>query len=218
MARAVALPGFLNAMAPIIGAHGYLAVGGLVLLEDFGVPVPGETVLIAAAVYAGAGQLSLLGVALVAFLAAVVGDNLGYGIGRLGGHALLERFGRYVLLTPARISRAEAFFDRRGTGIVVVARFVEGLRQANGLVAGAIEMAWPRFLVANVLGAALWVACWSSLGALAGSHLSGIYQALTTYFPLAIALGCLLVLAEALRRRRARRRLRDDEAKAASES
>src|SRR5215467_4495459 len=94
------LPGFLAGLAPILDHYGYLAVGGLVLVEDFGVPSPGETVLIAACVYAGAGQLNIVAVGVIATVAAILGDNIGYAIGRFGGHALVLRFGKYVLLTP----------------------------------------------------------------------------------------------------------------------
>src|SRR5579871_6167537 len=116
------LPGVLHTLQPTLNHYGYLAVAGFVFLEDFGVPVPGETVLILGAVYAGTGRLSVFLVGILAFLAAVLGDNVGFAIGHFGGRPLIERFGRYVLLTPERIERATDFFDRRGARIVVVAR------------------------------------------------------------------------------------------------
>jgi len=173
------LPGVLGSLAPVLNNWGYLAVGGLIVLEDFGIPVPGETVLIAAAVYAGAGRLNVVAVGLIAFAAAVVGDNIGYAIGRFGGHELIERYGRYVLLTPARVQRAEAFFGRHGGKIVTVARFIEGLRQANGIIAGLSRMHWARFLAFNALGAALWVGTWVSIGYFAGSHIGTLYTTIT---------------------------------------
>jgi membrane protein DedA with SNARE-associated domain len=93
------LPGALGALAPLLDHYGYLAVAGLITLEDFGVPVPGETVLIAAAVYTGAGQMNIIAVGLIAVAAAVIGDNIGYAIGYFGGRRLVERFGRYLLIT-----------------------------------------------------------------------------------------------------------------------
>src|SRR5579871_3338481 len=111
------LPGVLHTLQPTLNHYGYLAVAGLVLLEDFGVPVPGETVLILGAVYAGTGRLSIVLVALLGFLAAVTGDNIGFAIGHLGGRPLLERFGRYVMLTPERIDKATGFFERHGAKI-----------------------------------------------------------------------------------------------------
>src|SRR5215469_5861072 len=154
---APALPGFLGALAPVLNHYGYLAVGGLVLVEDFGVPAPGETVLIAAAVYAGAGQLNVVAVAVIGFFAALIGDNIGFAIGHFGGRPLAERLGKYVFLTPERLDATEAFFNRHGGKIVVIARFVEGLRQANGVIAGITGMHWRKFLIYNALGAALWV-------------------------------------------------------------
>lgn len=171
------LPGVLAGLAPVLDHWGYTAVGGLLFLEDFGVPAPGETVLIAAAVYAGAGRLNVFAVAAIAVVAAVCGDNIGYAIGRYGGHRLVNRYGRYVLLTPARVARAEAFFLRHGGWIITVARFVEGLRQANGIIAGLSEMPWRRFLAFNTLGAVLWVGTWVSVGYFAGDHITTLYAA-----------------------------------------
>ena len=164
------------------------------LLEDFGVPVPGETVLILGAVYAGAGRLSLPLVALIAFLAALMGDNIGFAIGHFGGRALVDRFGRYVMLTPERMDRTADFFDRHGGKIIIIARFVEGLRQANGIIAGMSGMHWLRFLFFNAIGAALWVAVWTGVGYLSGSHIDAIYHAATKYDTyLAIAVGVIVV-------------------------
>jgi len=175
------LPGVLAHLAPLLDHYGYLAVGGFITLEDFGVPVPGETILIAAAVYAGAGRLNIVAVGLIAVAAAVVGDNIGYAVGFFGGRALVLRFGKYVLLTGERLDKAERFFERYGGAVVAGARFIEGLRQANGIVAGTIRMPWPRFLVFNMLGAVLWVGVWASVGYLAGNHITAIYNAVSRY-------------------------------------
>ena len=187
------VPAFIQALAPTIDKYGYLGVAGLVTLEDFGVPVPGETVLIAAAFFAGLGQLNIFLVALVAFVGAVVGDNIGFAIGYYGGHSLVERFGKYIFLTPERIGKAERFFARHGGKVVVIARFVEGLRQANGIIAGLSEMKWARFLTYNAIGAALWVGLWSAAGYFGGSHISTFlrYQ---LYFTITV-LGFLVIFA-----------------------
>ena len=181
MSPPVQLPGFLHALAPLLDHRGYLAVGLLLFLEDFGVPSPGETVLIAASVYAGAGRLNIVAVGVIGFAAAVLGDNVGYAIGRFGGRTLVLRFGRYVLLTPERLDRAESFFSRHGGKIVTVARFIEGLRQANGIIAGITRMPWPRFVAFNALGAALWVGTWTAVGYLAGNHIQAIYTQANRY-------------------------------------
>ena len=164
--------------------------------------------LAAAAVYAGAGRLSIVTVGLIAVLAAVIGDNIGYAIGFFGGRALVLRYGRYVWLTSERMEKAERFFDRYGGVVVTGARFVEGLRQANGIVAGIIRMPWRRFLAFNALGAVLWVGTWVTIGDLAGSHITAIYDAITRYslyllIALAVAVAALIIRAAVRRRRRA---------------
>ena len=169
------LPGVLHTLEPALNRFGYLAVAGVVFLEDFGVPVPGETILILGAVYAGAGRLNIVLVALLGLCGAVLGDNVGFAIGRAGGRQLIARFGRYVFLTERRLDRATSFFERRGGRVIILARFVEGLRQANGLIAGTIGMPWRRFLLFNAIGGSLWVTVWSALGYLAGSHIDAVY-------------------------------------------
>lgn len=203
------LPGFLATIAPLLENYGYLAIGSLIFIEDFGVPSPGETVLIAGAVYAGAGRLNVVAVGLVGFLAAVLGDNVGYVIGHLGGRPLALRFGRYVFLTEERLDRAESFFRRHGGKVVVIARFVEGLRQANGIIAGITRMPWPRFLLFNAIGAALWVGLWTSVGYLAGANITSVYDTISryqTYVLVALIVLVAALVARHLLRRRSRRR------------
>ncbi|HEX5295990.1 MAG TPA: DedA family protein [Streptosporangiaceae bacterium] len=203
------LPGFLNSLAGPLDHFGYWAVLLFVLVEDFGIPVPGETVLIAASVYAGAGRLNVVAVGLVAFVAAVAGDNIGFAIGHYGGRALVLRWGRYVRLTEERLGKAEGFFDRHGAWIITIARFIEGLRQANGIIAGIVGLRWLRFLAFNALGAALWVGTWVTLGYLAGSHIGTIYHYITLYSSyVLIALAVLLAAYIARRMLRRSRRSR----------
>jgi membrane protein DedA with SNARE-associated domain len=188
------LPGVLHALEPTLDRFGYLAVLTLILVEDFGVPVPGETVLILAAVYAGSGQLNIALVALLAFVGAVAGDNVGFAVGRFGGRRLADRYGRYVFLTPERLDRATGFFDRHGGKVITIARFVEGLRQANGIIAGTTGMRWRRFLTYNAIGAGLWVSVWSSVGYFSGSHVGTVYDEATRYITyLGIILGLLVL-------------------------
>jgi membrane protein DedA with SNARE-associated domain len=187
------LPGFLNSLAGPLNHFGYWAVLVLVMIEDLGVPVPGETILIAASVYAGAGRLNVVVLGVTGCVAAVIGDNIGFAIGHYGGRALVLRWGRYVRLTREWLDKAEAFFERHGAWIITIARFIEVLRQANGIVAGATGYPWRRFLAFNALGAALWVGTWVSLGYLAGQHINAIYHNITQYSDyLLIALAVLL--------------------------
>src|SRR5258707_12795525 len=126
------LPGLLAHLAPVLDHYGYIAIGGFVMLEDFGVPVPGETILIAGAVYAGAGRLNIFAVGLIAVVAAVVGDNIGYAIGRFGGRALVLRFGKYVFLTSERLDKAESFFSRYGGVVGTVGPVIRRVRAGQG--------------------------------------------------------------------------------------
>jgi membrane protein DedA with SNARE-associated domain len=202
------LPGVFGDVQPVLEHYGYLGVGGMLFLEDFGVPVPGEIMLIAAAVFAGAGQMNIAVVFLVGVVAAVVGDNIGYAIGHFGGRPLAERFGRYVFLTPERLDRAEEFFNRQGGKVVAIARFIDGLRQVNGLLAGIAGMHWAKFLAYNTLGAVLWVGTWCAVGFLAGEHIAVIYDQFERYKwyvigTLVIVVG--IVIAHRVRRRRAAR-------------
>jgi len=100
------LPGFLNSLAGPLNHYGLLAVLFFVLIEDFGIPVPGETILIAASIYAGSGRLNVVAVGVIGFVAAVTGDNIGFAIGHFGGRALVLRWGRYVRLPEERLDKA----------------------------------------------------------------------------------------------------------------
>jgi membrane protein DedA with SNARE-associated domain len=198
-------PGVLASLSPILASHGYLAVFGFLFVESFGAPVPGQTMLMAAGVFAGAGKLNVAGVAAVGFLAAVAGDNVGYLVGHLGGRGLVLRFGRYIFVTEERLKKVENFFERHGGKIVAVARFIEGLRQLNGVVAGIAGMPWRRFLACNALGAMAWVGVWTSAGYLAGGHLTVIYQQFHRYQTLVLLVAGAIVLAAVLHWWRGRR-------------
>jgi membrane protein DedA with SNARE-associated domain len=204
------LPDFLHGVAPILDRWGYLAVAGVIGVESFGVPAPGQTIMVAAAVYAGAGRLNVVAVGAIAFIAAVLGDNVGYWIGVRGGRRVVHRFGKYIFITPERLERAEKFFARRGNRIVVVARFIDGLRQLNGVIAGITAMPWRTFLIYNAIGAALWVGWWTTISYLLGTHIVEIVDHTHRYKWLAIAVIAVAVATYVtlhvrhIRRRRAR--------------
>jgi membrane protein DedA with SNARE-associated domain len=201
------LPGFLNSVGGYLGHYGYWAIFLLVMVEDFGIPVPGETILIAGAIFAGAGRLNIVAVAIVGFVAAIIGDNIGFAIGHFGGRALVLRWGRYIGITSERLAKTQVFFERHGGKIIVVARFIEGLRQANGIIAGITGMHWLKFVAFNALGAALWVGTWVSAGYFAGNHITAIYHYITLYgYYALIAVVVLLALWIAVRLRRRHRR------------
>ena len=126
-----------------------------------------------------------------------------------------------MFLTEERLDKAQEFFERHGGKIIVVARFIEGLRQANGIVAGISGMHWRRFVVFNALGAALWVGLWVSLGYLAGNHITTLYNQITRYslyVLIALAVAVVAFIAWRLWRRRARRQARAAEAGSKAEA
>lgn len=203
VAAAKPLPGVFAHLEPTLRQWGYLAVAVVVLVENFGVPLPGETILIAAALYAGTGRMSIWLVAVVAVVASVIGASVGYVIGQRGGRRLIERYGRAVRLTPERIDRVETFFDRRGGWLITFGRYVEGVRQFLSIIVGMSEMAFPRFLLFTVIGAALWTATWSALGYFAGDHVETVAHDLG-YVGIAALVVVVLLVVLHLRRRRSR--------------
>ncbi|WP_312034501.1 DedA family protein [Actinoplanes sp. TBRC 11911] len=195
----------LDTLLSVVDRFGYVGVSGLVFVESFGIPAPGETAIVAGAAAAGSGHLNVFGVAAAAFVAAVLGDSIGWLIGRRGGRPLVHRFGRYVRLTPARLDKVEQFMSRQGPKIVVVARFVEGLRQFNGIVSGMTGMRFLVFVTCNAIGAALWVSVWSAAGYFAGDHLDAITGAIKQYLVVAVAAAVVAVIAYVWMRRHRRR-------------
>jgi len=135
--------------------YGYLAVFIGIFLEDFGLPVPGETLLVTAAAVAGQEGLNIWLIAGFAWVGAVLGDNVGFLIGRSGGRALLVHYGRHIGITAERLTKVERFVERHGAEVIVVARFVVIARQLNGIAAGSLGMHWLRFLAFSCIGAAL---------------------------------------------------------------
>src|SRR5215467_15948407 len=178
------LPGFLQPVAGPIEHYGYWAIALLLLLENIGVPVvPGELGLIAGAVFAGTGRagLNVVVVGVIAAICCFAGAEIGYAIGRFGGRAVVLRYGRFVFVREHHLDRAEAAVRKYGGLLVVIARFIVGLREFNGIIAGATGMQARRFGVYNALGTAVWVGVWVSAGYLAGDHINTIYRDATRY-------------------------------------
>jgi membrane-associated protein len=148
-----------------IPAHlGYLALCALIGVESAGVPVPGETALITAGVLAHNGDFSIELVIALAAASAIVGDNIGYMIGRTGGRALLERSGPFARHRREILKRGEPFFERHGPKAVFLGRWVAWLRITAAWLAGISRMRWPVFLFWNALGGIAWA---TSVGLLA---------------------------------------------------
>lgn len=153
---------------------GYAAVALLVGGESGGLPIPGETSLITAAVLASRGHLSLPLLIAVAAGAAIAGDNLGYLIGRRGGRWLLSRPGRRQQSRQRLLMRGEAFFDRHGAKAVFLGRWIPWMRITAAWLAGTSRMPWPRFLLWNALGAAAWATSVGLAGYLLGAAATAV--------------------------------------------
>jgi membrane protein DedA with SNARE-associated domain len=185
---------------PVLNRYGYPAVFLTILVEGLGIPAPGQTLLIAAALTAAHGNLNLVWVLFWACLGAVIGNSLGYLLGRWGGRPLLAKF----KVRGDRLARLEGQFRRYGGGVVLVARFFDGLRQANGIVAGMLQMPWRVFAGFNLLGAVLWTGVWG-LGAYwldkEISTVHHVFRRVETFVLALTLVGCLALMVYLFRRR-----------------
>lgn len=147
---------YLAKVQPLLDKYGYAAVFVAVLVEGCGIPAPGQTLLMAGSIAAANSELSIVWLLLVTAFAALLGNSIGYLLGRSGGQAILRK----LKVNEKRLERVENLFSRYGGGVILVARFVDGLRQLNGITAGLLEMRWWHFSIYNVLGAILWTCFW----------------------------------------------------------
>jgi membrane protein DedA with SNARE-associated domain len=163
---------FLHHLEEFISSYGYFAVFVVVALESAGVPMPGETALVSAAIFAGQGGLDIKWVIACAALAAVLGDNAGYWVGREFGFPLVLKYGGYIRLDQRRLKLGQYLFQRHGGKIVFFGRFVAMLRAFAALLAGVNRLEWPRFFLFNALGGIVW----ASLFGLGGYFLGHAFE------------------------------------------
>jgi membrane protein DedA with SNARE-associated domain len=149
----------MPSIAHLIHVYGLLVVAGVVGLEGVGIPLPGETALIVASVFAGSKhELNIVAVIVTAASASIIGRMIGYAIGRNFGYWLLLRYGGYVRITEARIKLGQYLFLRHGGKIIIIAQFIPVFRTIAGILAGANRMPRYHFMVTNVVGASIWAA------------------------------------------------------------
>jgi membrane protein DedA with SNARE-associated domain len=171
------LPDLFEVLRDHFTTHGYWTLAIALLLENAGVPLPGETILLFASFLASQHhELNLGLIILVATAACTLGDNLGYWIGHNGGRPLLLRYQKFFRISDETITRGEELFERFGPATVFVARFVFGMRIIAGPLAGVLRMHWRRFVLYNFLGAALWVTVISCVGYFFGQHWQSLLQ------------------------------------------
>jgi membrane protein DedA with SNARE-associated domain len=177
----------------LIHVYGLLAVAAVVGLECVGIPLPGETALIAASIYAGTKHdLNIVAVILTATAAATVGRTVGFFIGRNFGYWLMLRYGNYVRLNESRIKLGQYLFLRHGGKIVLVAQFIPVLRTFAGLFAGANRMPWRSFMLANVLGAFLWAATFGLAAYMLGRQVERLAGSVVLVLVIATVIGFIV--------------------------
>ncbi len=174
----------------LLHAYGYYAVFLLVGAESLGIPLPGETILIAAGIYAGSShKLSVYGIFAVAAAAAIIGDNIGFWIGDKGGYRLVRRYGHYVRVDPMKLKVGRLVFDRHGGKVVFFGRFVSVLRTYAAFLAGTLKMHWRRFLPYNAAGGIIWAGVYSFVPYAVGSAINKASHTAT------LALGVAAIIA-----------------------
>jgi membrane protein DedA with SNARE-associated domain len=178
-----------------LATYGYLAVFAFVGIESLGVPFPGETMLVTAAIYAGTtGNLSIAFVIAAGAAGAIVGDNIGFGIGHWGGYRLLVRYGKYLRLDQAKLKVGRYLFIRHGGKVVFFGRFVSILRTYAAFLAGTNRMPWWRFLVFNAAGGILW----ATLYGLSAYYLGHEIERVGKPVGITIAVAAVIVIVVAL--------------------
>ncbi len=197
----------LHGLDHLLGEYGYGLVFVVIMLEAMGLPFPGESMIIGAAVYAATtGKLQIYGVVLAAICGAIMGDNFGYMIGRWAGIPLLRKFGRYVGLTDRRLDLSRYLFKTQGGKVVFVGRFIAILRTFVALFAGANNMEWKTFLLWNAVGGVAWATLYGVGAYLLGDAMKRLAG------PIGIGIGvvaALVIVAAVVMLRRNERHLED---------
>jgi membrane protein DedA with SNARE-associated domain len=175
--------------------YGYWAVAITLLLENMGIPLPGETILLIASFMAYSEQrLNLYWIIVFAIIACTVGDNVGYALGNHGGRPLLRRYQSFFRIRDSTVGRGEKLFERYGATTVFFARFVFGMRIIAGPLAGVLRMPWRKFVLYNFLGATVWVTVISGAGYLFGQHWERVARGLKRLDLILILVVVLLVM------------------------
>jgi len=163
---------FARNLDGLLATYGYLAVFVVVGVEGIGIPIPGETMLVTAAIYAGTtNRLSIVGVIAASAAGAIAGNNIGYVIGRTGGYRLLKRYGRYIRLEEKRLRLGQYLFHKHGPKVVFFGRFIAVLRIFAAFLAGVNHMYWRRFLIFNAAGGIIWSTLYGVAAYLLGQQL-----------------------------------------------
>ncbi len=188
---ATTLTSGIASLQPILDRYGLWALFVACMAEGFGIPLPGQTLLIACALLAATGKMDIVVVLIVAWTATQLGDIIGYLIGRYGLKGLLKRASKH----RERLDKAEAAFARWGIGLLIVARFLDGLRQTSNIAAGALQMPWWRFLTGTILGTSLWVGAFGFGAYTLKEDFQRITDVIEPLRPYVLAFSAVLILA-----------------------
>ncbi len=189
------LPDLFGVLRDFFTSHGYWALAVALLLENAGIPLPGESMLLFAGFLAFEhAELNLVLIILVGTAACTLGDNLGYWIGNRGGRPLLLRYQKIFRVPDERIAHGERLFERFGPATVFFARFIFGMRVLAGPLAGVLRMRWRRFVLFNFLGAAVWVTVISTVGYLFGRHWQRLLHIVGEVNAVAFTVAAALIL------------------------
>lgn len=189
----------LETLRNALNTLGYPAVALFIMIESAGIPFPGETMLLLASFYAAVDhKLQIPLVIVCAALGAIIGDNIGYIVGRTGGYAFVKRFGRYLFLKPAHLEKAERFFHKHGDKTVFFGRFIAVLRAWAAFLAGVNQMRWALFLIYNAAGGILWATIYGCLGFYAGRVFHDNFGEVEHLARLVSWIGAALIVAAAI--------------------
>jgi membrane protein DedA with SNARE-associated domain len=192
----------LARVQPLLQRYGYGAAFAAVMAEGMGIPTPGQTLLMAGALEAAEGQMSITLLLILVTTAATLGNSVGYAVGRWGGRAALDK----LRVNPQRQQYLNDLFKRRGGIVILLARFLDGLRQLNGIVAGVLQMPWWTFTAYNIAGAILWTCAWGLGTYYLGRDIHFIAAFFQRHRPLLLALGAVALVALVVYLLRSRRK------------
>ena len=176
---------------PLLERYGYGAAFAAVMAEGMGIPTPGQTLLMASALEAAEGRMRISLILFLVTLAASLGNSVGYAIGRWGGRVVLDK----LKVNPQRQQYLDDLFKRHGGVVILLARFLDGMRQLNGIVAGVLRMPWWTFTAYNVAGAVLWTCAWGLGTYYLGRDIHFIAAFFHRHRPLLLVLGAIAFVA-----------------------
>lgn len=188
----------LSAIEPFLHQYGALTVFASVFIESIGGWTPSETLVVIAALLASSETFWVWHVILAGWLGAIAGGVVGYVVGRYGGLPALKRYGHRLRIAPDRLERTQKRLRGNGIKLVLIAQFLPFLRQIKGVAAGAVDMSWPSYMLANVVGSGLWALAWGGGAYLLGTRISGLRDLVSQHALLILLTPFVLALAAAI--------------------